>query len=149
MHTLGVAGVLLDSAGRVLLIRTARAGWELPGGRVEAGEDLIDALAREVREETGCSARAERLVAVHMNVETSFVLLVFRGSASGLPQPGAEDDSLEAAWLPAAEALQRVTHATERECLAHGLEAAPGVTYCAFRGPESVAPEVLRRERWD
>ena len=50
VRMVGVSGVVRDAAGRVLLVRTERVGWELPGGRVEAGEDLVDALRRECRE---------------------------------------------------------------------------------------------------
>ena len=54
--TVGAAGVVTDARGHVLLIRTARFGWELPGGRMERGEDLIGALCPEIAEESGCRA---------------------------------------------------------------------------------------------
>jgi ADP-ribose pyrophosphatase YjhB (NUDIX family) len=53
----GVGAIVVDGAGDVLLVKRAReplAGrWSLPGGVVELGEPLHDAVAREVREETG------------------------------------------------------------------------------------------------
>ena len=56
MHVM--AGVLLDPAGRVLLAQRPPgkhlAGmWEFPGGKLEPGEDRLDGLARELREELG------------------------------------------------------------------------------------------------
>ncbi len=56
-----VGAVVLDAAGRLLLVRRrnspGRGLWSVPGGRVEPGEALAAAVAREVREETGLHVR--------------------------------------------------------------------------------------------
>ena len=57
-----VGAVVHDPAGRLLLVRRGRppsqGRWSLPGGRVEAGETLAEAVEREVLEETGLAVRA-------------------------------------------------------------------------------------------
>ena len=67
--TLGVRGVVVDSAGRVLLVRhTYVPGWHFPGGGVEKGEIVAAAMARELIEEAGISLlEPARLVSIHAN----------------------------------------------------------------------------------
>jgi ADP-ribose pyrophosphatase YjhB (NUDIX family) len=57
LPVLGVGAVVIDDERRVVLVKRAheplRGQWSLPGGRVELGESLTEATAREVFEETG------------------------------------------------------------------------------------------------
>ena len=61
----GVGAVVVDQ-GRVLLVRRGaeplRGHWSLPGGLLELGESLADAVVREVREETGLDVEPVELV---------------------------------------------------------------------------------------
>ena len=62
----GVAAVVRDSRGSVLLHwRRVGDGWAPPSGAVEPGERILEALHRELREETGLELEDERLVAVY------------------------------------------------------------------------------------
>lgn len=61
-----VSAVIWDGDGRVLLQQRSDSGqWGLPGGSVEIGESVTDAIAREVREETGLTVRVGRLIGVY------------------------------------------------------------------------------------
>jgi 8-oxo-dGTP pyrophosphatase MutT (NUDIX family) len=55
---ISIKGVLLV-AGKVVLVRNSRDEWELPGGRLENGEDHAETLAREFAEELSVSVRVD------------------------------------------------------------------------------------------
>jgi ADP-ribose pyrophosphatase YjhB (NUDIX family) len=58
--TIGVRALVIDGEGRVLLIRPNYASeWILPGGGIERGETAIEALARELKEETAVVLKGE------------------------------------------------------------------------------------------
>lgn len=67
--TLGVRGLVVDDQGRICLVRHSYIeGWHLPGGGVEAGEDILTALEHELAEEAGVRIDGEgRLVALFRN----------------------------------------------------------------------------------
>jgi 8-oxo-dGTP diphosphatase len=102
MRTL-VVGAAIVRDGLLLAARRttpseAAGRWELPGGKVEVGEDPADALVREISEELGC------VVAVHLWLDgeqpigTTHVLraAVCR-VAHAEPRPGDDHDELR--WL--------------------------------------------------
>ena len=61
-----VSAVIFDRRGRLLLQQRSDGGqWGLPGGSVEIGESVRDAVRREVREETGLTVSMRRLVGVY------------------------------------------------------------------------------------
>jgi ADP-ribose pyrophosphatase YjhB (NUDIX family) len=56
---LGVSAIVLDDAGRILLVQNSyRDGWHLPGGGVKRRETAIDAIRRELAEEIGLKLEA-------------------------------------------------------------------------------------------
>ena len=58
-HSVSVAAVVVDEAGRVLVIRRSDSGaWQLPGGVLELDETIQDGVRREVREETSVEIEA-------------------------------------------------------------------------------------------
>jgi 8-oxo-dGTP pyrophosphatase MutT (NUDIX family) len=69
-----VSAVIFDRRGRLLLQQRSDGGqWGLPGGSVEIGESLHDAVAREVSEETGLRVVARRLVGVYSHPDLQIV----------------------------------------------------------------------------
>ena len=61
-----VSAVIFDRQGRLLLQQRSDGGqWGLPGGSVEIGESLAEAVAREVLEETGLTVHPRRVVGVY------------------------------------------------------------------------------------
>lgn len=84
---IGVSGVIMDEEQRVLLLRHRYwkdGSWGLPGGYAQRQERLEEAIAREVREETGYVVEATTLIGVvsgyKLRVEISYLGRLVGGS---------------------------------------------------------------------
>ena len=99
-----VGAVALD-AGRLLLIRRghgpAAGRWSVPGGRVDWGETLAEAVLRELGEETGLDAVCDELLGwvERIDADHHYVILDFRVSVLDPADPVAGSDAAEAAWV--------------------------------------------------
>lgn len=101
-------GAIAVEDDQILLVRRghgpAAGEWSVPGGRVEAGETVAEAVVRELAEETGVEGVCDSLVGWVERIapEGHFVILdfavtVLTGPADSAPRAG--DDAVEAAWV--------------------------------------------------
>ncbi|HET9175983.1 MAG TPA: NUDIX domain-containing protein [Pseudolabrys sp.] len=95
--TLGTRAMVVDGTGRIFLVKHSYVeGWHLPGGGVETGETLLEALSRELAEEGNIRLdAAPQLFGIYFNKRISrrdhvalFIVRDFR--QDGSPQPNHE-----------------------------------------------------------
>ncbi len=108
---IGVHGVIAHR-GRILILRRARemiyrpGHWDLPGGHLAIGESFEQCLTREIGEETGLTARIERMIGVNQAPEGPYVQLIYACRLDADPPPMVRlrpSEHCEARWLSVAE----------------------------------------------
>jgi ADP-ribose pyrophosphatase YjhB (NUDIX family) len=130
--TLGVRIAALDAGGRVFLVRhTYVPGWHLPGGGVEPGETLIEAAAKELREEGNIvMAHPPVLHGMFFNRRAlnrdHLAVYVTRQFHQTAPRP-ADHEIAETGFFPLDALPEGTTAATRRRLheITAGLPAAP------------------------
>ncbi|MDP4091154.1 MAG: NUDIX hydrolase, partial [Bacillota bacterium] len=108
-HIVAAAGVVENDRGEILLVNTYHGGWVFPGGQVEVGENIIDAVIREIREESGINVTVDKLFAISSNTAThkgyngveivpTKVMMDFMCTYVG-GEPGVSDETSESRWV--------------------------------------------------
>jgi 8-oxo-dGTP diphosphatase len=110
---LGVSAVVVDGDDLLLVQRGKHPYeglWALPGGGVEAGETLAEAVTRELFEETGMEGACGELMAAREDFgeELHFVVLVHRVHLMERGAPVAGDDARDARWVPLGDVAEQV-----------------------------------------
>ncbi|MGE8205704.1 NUDIX hydrolase [Heyndrickxia sp. NPDC080065] len=105
--------------GEILLVKTHNGGWVFPGGQVEVGENLMDALIREVKEESGIDTAVSQLIGVYSNtgihkwydgvtdVPTKLILDFVCRPVGG--ELSISEETSESEWVPRDKVLELVT----------------------------------------
>jgi ADP-ribose pyrophosphatase YjhB (NUDIX family) len=127
--TLGARALVIDQSGRIFLVKHSYvSGWHLPGGGVEVGETLLQALARELREEGNIEiTEPPQLHGMFFNDRASrrdhvalFVVRAFRQTQAPVP-----DREIIAHGFFAVDALPNDTTAATRARIIEVLGGAP------------------------
>lgn len=96
----------MTRTNELLMVRRAnepgRGRWSVPGGRVEPGETLAEAVLRELEEETSVVGVCGPMIGWTEVIDDNhhFVILDFEVTPLDVPQPIAGSDAREAAWVP-------------------------------------------------
>ena len=102
-------GAIAVDADQILLIRRgqqpSQGYWSVPGGRVEAGETLAEAVVRELREDASLEGVCGSLLGWTERIGPGyhFVILDFWVTIMTGREPRAGTDATEAAWVPLAD----------------------------------------------
>lgn len=100
-----VGAVAIDD-GRLLLVRRrnepGQGTWSVPGGRVEPGETVQEAVVRELAEETGIEGVCTGLIGVAERIgdDHHFVILDYSVEVLAPAPPSAGSDAADARWVP-------------------------------------------------
>ncbi len=131
-HIVAASALIRNERREIVLVRTERRGWELPGGQIELGETLTDGLQREIMEECGLHVELGRLLHVRSNLSKAIVILCFQASyVGGELRPS--EETPEVRWADEETALELVTHPALSASLRDMLRNERRMRYDAYR----------------
>ena len=144
VHFVSAAGLVYKD-DKVLLIKSEKRGWELPGGVVEQGESILDGLKREIFEESGVTAEPENMVGIYQRLSSkpgygplkgmvlpTTVNLTFICKYVGGKET-VSDESIEVGWFAPNEAKEKITDPYIRKAVEDLLEFDGKQRFCTFK----------------
>lgn len=130
-HIVSAAAIVLNEKNELLLIKGPRRGWEMPGGQVEEGESLMDAVIRETKEESGIDIEVVKFCGIFQNVEDSICNTLFLGKPIG-GELTTSPESLEVGFYQLEEAIEMVTWKNFRQRIEYCLDEKHHPFYISF-----------------
>ena len=118
-HIIAAAGVVTNSKDEVLMVKTHNSGWVFPGGQVEVGENVIDAVKREIMEEAGIEVEVGEVFCIASNtckypgwngvkeIPTKIMLDFICKETGGTPRPSEENS--ETMYVAKEKVLDMIT----------------------------------------
>lgn len=109
-HIVAACALVTNDAGDVMMIRSPKRGWEVPGGQIEQGEALLDGLKREIMEESGITAEIGQLTTVTTRTTDPYIVIFcfLAHYIAGDPRPSEESPEVE--WVARDRVLDRIEH---------------------------------------
>lgn len=123
-HIVSAGGIVEDGNGNILLVKARDDGWVYPGGITEVGENLIDGVIREIKEESGIDATVSHLI----NIVSSTGLHKWYDGVTDVPTKvmfdfackavggalSTSEETTDCRWVPKDEVLAYITLPTIR-----------------------------------
>lgn len=101
---IGVGAIVVRDDSLLMIQRGKDPGrglWSVPGGRLERGEHVADALKREVIEETGLTIEVGEMIGcLEVVGDPHYVILDFYAEVIGDDSPRASGDAADVRWVP-------------------------------------------------
>lgn len=117
-HIIATAGIVINEKDEVLMVKTHNYDWVFPGGQVEVGENVIDALKREIMEEAGVDIEVGEVFCIASNtkkypgyngvkeIPTKIMLDFICKAKGGVPRPSEENS--ESMYVPKDKVLDMI-----------------------------------------
>jgi len=142
-HIVAVGAMVQDGKGNVLLVKSNhRKSWEFPGGQVELGENIEEAVIREIKEESGVDVTVKSLAALYSSIQQT----IWYDGVTKVPSKlnldficdyiGGElttsDETSEVIWCSREKALDMITHPIFKMRMENLLNFSGEIYYSAY-----------------